>query len=60
MKYAANIGGLGLDMHLTYSRDEVYGLRSSVSCTDSVPFNFMPEDDSYHVVNIVKGLCTAE
>ena len=35
-------------------------MRSSVSCTDSVPFEFMPEDDSYHVVNIVKGLCTAE
>ena len=31
MEYAASIGGLGLDKDKSYTRDEVYGMRSNIS-----------------------------
>ena len=54
MKYAAGIGALGLDS-LTYTRAEVYSLKSDVSDVGNIPSDYIPEDDSYHVVEILKG-----
>ena len=53
--YAPEIGELGLDMQVTYTRDEVYGVKSDVSIKGDVPPTYMPEDNSYRVVHIVKG-----
>ena len=54
VKYAGGIGALGLDS-VMYTRAEVYGLKSDVSAANDVPLDYIPEDDSYHVVIIQKG-----
>ena len=38
-----------------YTQDEVYGLKSDVSIASDVPLDYMPENDCYRVVKIVKG-----
>ena len=55
MKYAASIGGLGLDKYKDYTRDEVYGMKSDIADINdySIPPDYMPEDDCYRVVKIV-------
>lgn len=53
--YAADLGERKIDMHKFYTRDEVYGMRSDISATDLVPPCFMPEDDSFRVVQIISG-----
>ena len=54
MKYAAGIGAMGLD-YLTYTQTEVYSLKSDVFDVDNIPLDYIPEDDPYHVVKILKG-----
>ena len=49
--YAADLGPCGLDIGTTYSRAEVYALKSS----DNVPLGYLPEDDSFPIVSISVG-----
>lgn len=49
--YAAELGPCGLDTGTMYSREEVYELKNS----DNVPFDYLPEDDSFRVVRIFIG-----
>lgn len=55
--YAAQLGTCRLDLDAVYSRTDIYGLESDISSDENVPLDYLPEDDSYCVVNITVDQC---